>query len=415
MRPPRAAPNRDCEGCEGVAKILFLAHRAPFPPDKGDRIRAYHILRHLAARHEVWLGASADDPQTPPLPDGLCRAACIAPHGPVRRALNMAAGALTGAPLSVARFRHPVLEQWIQRVLRDEQPDVVFIYSSALAQYVVGKAPPGTKLIVDFVDADAEKWRAYGAQASPPMRWVYRAEFRRLVAFDRRTASVATAALFVSETERRLFARFAPEAASKLHVVANGVDVDYFKPAAGPIEAANIVLCGRMDYWPNVDGAAWFANEVLPRVRQVRPDATFRIVGAAPTPTILALAALPGVEVTGAVPDVRPYLARAAVVVAPLRIARGIQNKVLEGMAAGKIVVATPAAMEGIGATPGRDALVAGDAAAFAEAVTDAIEGRRPTLGANARRYVVAHHRWESHLAALDRLVAEGCSAEAAA
>ncbi len=393
-----------------MAKILFLAHRVPFPPNKGDKIRAFHMLRHLAARHDVWLGAcadAADDMRHLTVADERYRDTCIVPLRRSRRAFNMAEGAIAGEPLSVARFRHPRLKRWIDQVVRDVRPEVVFVYSSALAQYVLGGLPPETKLIADLVDCDAEKWRAYAQSAPAPLRWVYGAEFHRLARFDARVLAAASAAVVVSETERLLFERLIPAQASKLRVIANGVDTAYFHPAVARPGAANIVFCGSMDYRPNIDGALWFAREVLPRVRQAHPRAAFQIVGAQPAAAVVALRALPGVEVTGAVPDVRPYLACAAVVVAPLRIARGVQNKVLEGMAAGRPVVATPQALDGIGATAGRDVLVGRDASSFACAVGDVLSGRAPAdIGVRARRYVVAHHQWTVQLAALDRLIA---------
>jgi sugar transferase (PEP-CTERM/EpsH1 system associated) len=393
-----------------MAKILFLAHRAPFPPDKGDKIRAFHVLKHLAARHEVWLGAGADDP------GGVGRLAmcgetyadtCIVPLGRFRRACNMAWGVLSGAPLSVARFRHPALERWISGVLREVQPDLVFVYSSALAQYVVGRTGAAAPLIVDFVDADARKWLAYADSASLATRWLYKAEARRLVRFEARALDAAMAGVLVSETERRLQADLLPTGAAKLSVIPNGVDTDFFRPAPGGRPQHDIVFCGRMDYAPNVDGAEWFVREILPRVRERCPAAIFRIVGAAPVARVLALRAEPGVEVTGSVLDVRPYLASAAVVVAPLRIARGIQNKVLEGLAAGRPVVATPDALDGIAARPGLEILVGADAATFATAVADVLTRQAPpNLGRLGRTFVLRHHRWDAQLEALDRLIA---------
>lgn len=404
-----------------MGKVLFLAHRVPFPPDKGDKIRAFHMLRHLAERHEVWLGAGADD-----LADlrheaearKICRDVHFAPLGPIRRRANLLAGLPTGAPLSVARFRHPELARWTRRVLAEVRPDVVFVFSSAMAQYVVGRTAPSTRLIVDFCDADAEKWRAYAESAPPGMRAIYRREFDRLVKFEAGALAAAEAGILISETERKLLAHFLPDGAPKLHVIPNGVDVDYFAPAGRSAAAPVIVLCGRMDYPPNIDGARWFAQEILPRVRKRRPEAVFRIVGAAPAPAVRALASLPGVEVTGAVPDVRPHLAEAAVVVAPLRIARGIQNKVLEGMSAGRPVVATPQALDGIEAVVGRDVLTGADAEGFADAVGAVLAGTAPAeLGANGRALVLRRYQWSAQLSALDALVerASAVSAEAAA
>jgi sugar transferase (PEP-CTERM/EpsH1 system associated) len=390
-------------------KVLFLAHRIPYPPDKGDKIRAFHFLEHLTATHQVWLGAAADDPadmRYVPVLREKCTDVCVAPLGPLRRVLNMLSGFHLRLPLSVARFRHRQLDAWIARVLEEVQPDVVFVYSSALAQYLIGRVKPGTRVVVDFVDADAEKWRAYAAETKPPMRWVYAREFAALVKFERRALDLAQSGILISETERGLLGDFIPEGRSKLAMVPNGVDTEYFRQDDASPRSQDIVLCGRMDYLPNIDAAQWFVESILPEVRRVCPQAVFRIVGAQPTAEVLALAKTEGVEVTGSVPDVRPYLAQAAVVVAPLRIARGIQNKVLEGLSAGRPVVATPNAVDGIGAEPGRDVLVAADAADFARAVTQVLRGEAaPDLAANGRRYVVEHHQWSAQMAKLDALL----------
>jgi sugar transferase (PEP-CTERM/EpsH1 system associated) len=404
-----------------MAKILFLAHRLPFPPDKGDKIRAFHFLRHLTANHDVWLGAGADDPSDferfDPASAG-CREVCIASLGKARRTLSMLGALASGAPLSVARFRHARLGRWIRHVLTEIRPEIVFVYSSAMAQYVVGRMLPGTRLVVDFVDADAEKWRAYADHARAPLRAAYAREYRRLVAFERRVLSVASAGVLVSETERRLMSRFLPDGKAKLRVIPNGVDTDYFAPGPSADDGRSIVFCGRMDYQPNIDGARWFVHEVLPIVRQVQPDAVFRIVGAAPTRAVHALGDLAGVEVIGAVSDVRPFLAQAAVVIAPLRIARGIQNKVLEAMAAARPVVATPQALDGIAATIGRDVLQGAGAAGFAHAVGSILAGQAPAdLGACARQFVLGRNQWPAQFRALDALLETcgGGSAEAAA
>lgn len=395
-----------------MAKILFLAHRVPFPPEKGDKIRGFHMIRHLAERHEIWLGAGADDlddVQRAEEARGLCRDVCIAPLGPLRRATNMALGAVAGTPLSVARFAHPRLDRWVSRVLRDVAPDLVIVFSSQMAQYVVGRLPPRTRLLVDFVDADAEKWRTYAKVKPPPMSWVYAAEFRRLVRFDGAALDAASFATVVSEAERQVMARLLPRGAAKVRVVPNGVDTDYFRPGPAPADGPrSVVFCGRMDYFPNIDGAVWFAREVLPRIRAQCPDTVFRIVGAAPAQAVAALVDLPGVEVTGRVADVRPYLHAAAAVVAPLRIARGLQNKVLEGMAVGRPVVATPAALQGIAARPGGEVLVGTDEETLAAAVIDVLLGRAPTgLGERARAFVLRRHQWPAQWALLDQLLEE--------
>jgi sugar transferase (PEP-CTERM/EpsH1 system associated) len=394
-----------------VARILFLAHRVPFPPNKGDKIRAFHELKHLAGKHEIWLGAPADDAaDLAHLKEaaGKFRDVFFAHVGLWQTGVNLAGAALGGAPLSVKRFYHPGLMAWCERVLRDIKPDLVFVFSSAAAQFVEGRLTGKTTLITDFVDADAEKWRAYEAASRGPKRWLYGAEFRRLVRYEAKVAAASAANLFVSETERNIFARLVP-AAAHLHVVPNGVDTDFFQPqpAFGAAKSGSIVFSGTMDYKPNIEAVSWFANDILPLVRRAVPDAHLNIVGAKPAPAVLALAALPGVTVTGSVPDMRPWLQQACAIVAPLKIARGIQNKVLEGMAMARPVVTTPEALDGIAARPEHDLLVASGGAEFADKVVAVLEGRAPpSLGANARAAVIEHHSWAHHLGTLDALIA---------
>jgi len=393
-----------------MAKVLFLAHRYPYPPNKGDKIRAFHIAEHLRRAHQVHLGfvVTPGDAE----PDlGWARNFAAFHSGRISQAARLCrAGVafLSGAPLSVATFFDPGLAHWVAEVVATERPEVIFIFSSAMAQYVPKDLPAGTRVILDFCDVDSEKWRQYAQTQSPLRRWFFGIEARRLLAFDRAQAKRARASLFVSEDEKRIFDRLSPETAAKHRAIANGVDVAFFDPGAvkaRPGEAKTIVFVGMMDYWPNIDAVTWFAKDIFPLVRAKHPDAKFQIVGARPVAAVSALGAIDGIEVTGAVPDVRPFVAAAKVVVAPLRIARGIQNKVLEGMAMARPIVTTAGALEGINAGRGREVLVGETADEIAAAVISVLDGRAPTnLGEAARAFVVKNHEWRANLRALDTL-----------
>jgi sugar transferase (PEP-CTERM/EpsH1 system associated) len=246
-----------------------------------------------------------------------------------------------------------------------------------------------------------------------PASWIYAREARRLLAFERRAAASSDATLFVSAAEAALFRSLAPESADRVHAVPNGVDFDFFNPnrpyhSPFPPGVEPLVFTGAMDYWANVDAVSWFAREILPLVRRRRTDAVFWIVGANPAAAVRALASLPAITVTGRVTDVRPYLAHAAAVVAPIRLARGVQNKVLEAMAMAQLVVATPEAAEGIDSVAGRDLVVAQGAGAIADAVCSALDGRWPDMGQRARAVIVAQYGWESSLAGLENLLEPG-------
>jgi len=392
-----------------MAKVLFLAHRYPYPPNKGDKIRAFHIAEHLRQAHDVSLGfvtTPGDDP-----PDLKWLASFRSHHGgQVRRMERFTRAGMaivTGSPLSVATFRDDRLKSWVETIVRKERPDVIYVFSSAMAQYVPATLPAGTRLLLDFVDVDSEKWRQYAETQSHVRRWFFALEARRLRAFDRAQAARAQASIFVSENEKRMFDRLSPETASTHVAIANGVDLAFYDPArvAGEPKADTIVFVGMMDYWPNIDAVTWFAKDILPLVQAKHRSAKFQIVGARPRAAVVALRERNGVEVTGAIADVRPYVAAAAVVVAPLRIARGIQNKVLEGMAMARPVVTTPAALEGIDAVAGRDVLVGETPTAFAAHVSSVLDGRAQTLGAAARSFVAAHFDWQKNLRKLDALI----------
>jgi sugar transferase (PEP-CTERM/EpsH1 system associated) len=225
-------------------------------------------------------------------------------------------------------------------------------------------------------------------------------------------AAAVDAGVFVSAGEADLFRRLAPEAAERVWGIHNGVDTVYFDPAGDyPVPYANgekpVVFTGAMDYWANVDAVTWFAREVFPEVRRREPAARFYIVGARPTSAVLQLARLPGVAVTGAVHDIRPYLAHARVAVAPLRIARGVQNKVLEAMAMAKPVVVTPQALDGIVCEAGKEVVMAADAEEFAEQVCGLLRSAAPNLAEAARRRAVRDYSWEGNLRQFRNLLEE--------
>lgn len=398
-----------------MADLLFLAHRIPYPPDKGDKIRSWHLLRHLAERATVHLGAFVDDPADMAHADRL-RAICgevqlrpLTRAGRWPRALR---GLARGEALSVALYQDQVMADWVRQILRERRVGGIFAFSSQMAPYALPHLR-GRRSVMDFVDVDSEKWRQYAAEAGPgPRRLIYAREARLLLALEKEAARRFDASLFVSPAEAALFRRLAGADAQDLRSLSNGVDFDYFDPAAdfGPPAGAGsptVVFSGAMDYRPNVDAALWFAKAVWPRVRAVRPQAAFKIVGAKPVAELRKLDGCDGIVVTGRVDDMRPHLAGAEVVVAPLRIARGVQNKVLEAMAMAKPVVATSAAFEGIEAAAGEHLLVEDDPVAFADRVVELADHplRARAMGAAARRRVTERYAWTANLAALDELL----------
>ena len=401
-----------------MSRLLFLAHRIPYPPDKGEKIRAFHILEHLTKRFEVECGCLVDDPadeaHIATLRSRVAHLEAPVVTGRARAAARALLHLRPGRPLTQGWFRNRHLSAWVDRGLAAGRYDAVFVFSSAMAPYVMGRPrhPRGQARVLDLVDVDSEKFAAYAAKGRGPIRLVHGREARTLLALERAAVAAFDHALFVSAAEARKFAELAPECAGRVGFVANGVDFSRFDPRQDwPSPFANpgprIVFTGAMGYAPNIEAVTWFAREVFPRLRQRTAPPEFVIVGQNPAPAVQALAALPGVAVTGTVPAVQPYLAHAAVAVAPLLLARGIQNKVLEAMAMARPVVATPQAFEGIQGSPGRDLLVADGAEAFAQAVAAVLDGAHPGLGQAARAAVLAGHDWDATLAPLDRLLVE--------
>jgi sugar transferase (PEP-CTERM/EpsH1 system associated) len=397
-----------------MTDVLFLAHRIPYPPDRGDKIRSWNLIRHLAGLARVHLACFADDEADAAHLAGLRAAlgrALGEVHVEVRRRSHMLAGALAlaeGRPVSLSLFDSPRLRAFVAAKLEDPAVGTVFAFSGQMAQFV----PEGARqrFVMDFGDVDSAKFAQHAEEGSGPMRWVNRREGQKLFAFERATAGRADLCTFVSEAEAALFR--ARTGLGNVRALSNGIDVEHFDPKAdferiapdGPL----ILFTGQMDYAPNAEAVSWFVREVLPLV----PQARFAIAGRNPPASVRALAG-DRVTVTGAVPDMRSWLAAADVVVAPLKLARGIQNKVLEAMAMARPVVASPAAFEGIEAEPGRHLLVADGAAATADAVRRLLEAPG-TIGADARDHVASHYRWEARLAPLVEMVDPGRRRKAA-
>ena len=385
-----------------MSDILFLAHRLPWPPDRGDRIRSWHVLNALAKLAPVHVVAPTDDEVLPEHIAAVERiAASVTVHARNRSKIGALLGALvSGQPASVVAFRALPLFGKVRSLIAAHDISTIYAFSGQMASYVPDDFTG--RFVMDFVDVDSAKFDALGKKMFGLGAWVMRREGRVLHDFEMAAARRASASLFVSEAEAELFRT---RTGLPAQVVENGVDAAYFAP--GAVEPATaphplIVFTGQMDYAPNVEAVSGFVHDVLPSL----PAATFAIVGRAPTAAVKALAAS-NVIVTGEVPDTRPWLAAADVVVAPLVLARGIQNKVLEAMAMGKAVVASPSAAEGIDAEPSRDLIVADSAqdqaAAIAALLVD--PAHAATVGAAARARVLARYSWEARLAPLADLI----------
>jgi len=392
--------------------LLFLAHRLPFPPNKGDKVRSFHFLRHLAGRYRLFLGAFVDDPADWEHIESV-RALCAGMHvealAPWTKRARGVAGLLTGEAMTLPCFRSASLNEWVKEIAERERITRAFAFSSPMAQYALDL--PQMRSFVDFVDMDSAKWGEYARRRPWPISAFYQREATRLFSCERDIAMRAEASIFVTRGEADLFCAAAPECAKRVVAIRNGVDSDYFSPAhdfASPFPADErpIVFTGAMNYWPNVDAVLWFAREVLPEIRKRDESTRFYVVGMNPDSAVRELASDPSVVVTGRVGDVRPYLKHARVVVAPLRVARGIQNKVLEAMAMAKPVVVTMSTAAALCAQRGVEVEVASEAPEFAQKVLALMDPERASrMGTLARNRVLDDCAWPASYALLDELL----------
>ena len=386
-----------------MAKLLYLVHRIPYPPNKGDKIRSFHFLKALAKHYEIFLGTFIDDPLDKQYAGELqayCAETCCIDLSPLPSKIKSLRGFVSGEALSLPYYRNQQLQDWTDEVIDNHGIDRVLIFSSPMAQYV--EKYPDLYRIADFVDVDSDKWRQYADSKSWPASWVYHREAKQLLGYEIEIAKQVNETFFVSEQEAQLFKTLAPEVANKIGFVNNGVDTVFFDPNLSfdnpyPQQQPILVFTGAMDYWANVDAVCWFAQQVLPIITTVLPQVRFYIVGSKPTKEVQLLAQNdPAVIVTGRVDDVRQYLAHALAVVAPLRIARGIQNKVLEAMAMAKPVIATSAAMEGISVVENLVVAIADNEQVFADQVISYITNAYIEAKSN-RNFVESQFGWQQN------------------
>lgn len=389
--------------------MLYVTHRVPYPPDKGDRIRNYYLLQYLSQRASIHLATLADEPVSKEAFEALgrlCHRIEIVPQGRLERRVRAASSLLMGGTASEGAFSSSRLRSTLRSWAQNTRFQAVFASASSVADYLRLPELRGIPAIVDLVDVDSQKWLDYARTGRGLSRWIYATEGNRLRRLESALADWVHAVTLVSQNEVEIYRRFQPGAS--VHAIPNGVDLDYFSPMPAA-DDSGCVFVGALDYRPNVDGIVWFCNEVWPEVRLRRPDARLALVGRRPVAAIQRLNAIAGVTVVGQVPDVRPYLGSATIAVVPLQIARGVQNKILEALAMGKPVVASPEAVEGLGVTSGSQLMVAEHSLDWVELITRLLEddGTRRTLALAGRQYVEQEHRWEQCLKPIEALFLE--------
>ena len=388
-------------------RILYVCHRFPFPPKRGGKIRPFNMIRHLHATHEVTVASLARSPAEAAEGEGIapfCTHYEMAGVDNAVQAARMVARLPTAEPSSFGYFHSARLARAVRKLLATQPFDLVFVHCSSVAHYV--EHVTGIPKILDFGDMDSQKWLEYANYKPFPLNLGYRLEGIKLVAEEKRLARAFDLCTATTRAEWQTLEDYRTGCATDWFP--NGVDSEFFAPSPEPYDPDTIAFVGRMDYYPNQQCMLEFCRETFPRVRARRPGARLVIIGANPNARIRRLADVPGVSVTGSVPDVRPYLQRCAVMVAPLRIARGTQNKILEAMASGVPVVTSNIAAGGVDAVPGEHLEVADTPADFADAVLGLMQdrSRRDRFAQAGRARMLSHHVWGKSMERLDRIIA---------
>jgi sugar transferase (PEP-CTERM/EpsH1 system associated) len=385
--------------------VLLLAHRVPYPLDKGDRIRNFHVVRSLARHASIHLACLADEPvsaEAMRVLSALCVRVEIVEVGNKLRLLKGLGTLVRGRSITEGAFASKRLRQVVRHWAGQTRFYSALASASSMAPYLRISELEHVPVVVDLVDVDSQKWLDYARARSWPLSWLLRAEGRRLRRLETDISQWASAATLVSEAEADLFRSFCPW--EGIHAVTNGVDLEYFRPQPECPANDSCIFVGALDYFPNVQAALWFGREVWPNIRRRRPRASFVLVGRRPVPALQHLAQQPGIQLVGEVPDVRPFVNRAAVVVAPLLIARGLQNKVLEALALAKPVVASPAALAALHVESGVHVLPASSPEEWTQSVCELLANQqlRSDLGHGGRQYAEEYHDWDR---CLERLV----------
>ena len=384
--------------------ILYITHRLPYPPHDGARIRAYHTVRRLSRHNRVTVAAplgAADRGRDVDALEAFCAESVTSRVSAWAAWVRLALSLVSRRSASAAFFDAPRIRRQLHEKIAAGAFDLVVVHCSAVAPYVLGTSVPK---IMDFVDMDSQKWVEFATFKRWPLSWVYRLEGWKLRRLERACAADFDASTVATPAELEILQ--AMDAGRPSAFFPNGVDLDFFALDPETVPEPNVIaFLGRMDYFPNEDAVVFFVDEVLPLIRRHVPSARFRIVGAAPTRRVRALADIKGVEVTGKVADIRDHVRGAALTVAPLKIARGTQNKILESMAMGVPVVTTTRAMKGVDAVAGEHLLASDGARAMAEAVCALLQdpAERARLSIAGRQRVADRHAWGP---ALDRFEA---------
>ncbi|MDC0609949.1 TIGR03087 family PEP-CTERM/XrtA system glycosyltransferase [Vibrio sp.] len=391
-------------------KLLYLCHRIPFPANKGDKITTCNILKFLSNHYDIYLGCFIDDPFDTRYKsdvESFCKECFFIDLNKRTAQIKGLSAFVSGKPITLPFYHNKQMAEWVSGVIEKQQIKKAFIYSGCMAQYVIDE--PQIHRVIDFADIDSDKWRQYADKTNGIMRWVYKREYKTLEEYEKFVASSFDTSCFISDTETEMFRKLLNNTIdNKIQTLGNGTDCDFFSPSAEMNLAENyqlhnqnyVVFTGAMDYWANVDAVTWFVDSVWPKVKAILPDSYFYIVGSSPTKEVIKLAENPGVIVTGRVDDVRPYLLNAKAAVAPMQIARGIQNKILEAMAMERLVGATSLGIEGIEGYPSENVLVTDSPDEFSSWTIDCLSSEKVNAQ-SSRKWLQETYSWNAKLSPL--------------
>ena len=402
--------------------ILIISQRCPFPPNKGEKIRTFHHLKFLKEQgHQLFLASPYEDDSELPffstLAEGYCQHISYSklPH----KMFRLLMGLVTGKALSIANFYHSALQNKIDKQLLENNIDVIYCCASSVAEYVfnsnvINQLTNKPRLIMDFMDVDSDKWSQYAHKTSWPLKYIYQREAKLIARFEKKIASSFDHCILITQAEVSLFQQI-HGSQFEIHAIENGLDTTAFYPPSAPrdLQSPRLLFAGVMDYAPNVDAVMWFIDHVWSSIVAKWPQATFCIAGMDPVEKIKKLHGINGIEVTGFVEDIKPYFDNANIFVAPFRLARGVQNKVLQAFASGLPVIATPMGAEGVKCADNQDILIASTAAEFITNLTILMSDKNKynEISSNALTVIEDNYAWDSVLAPLKNLIAEEAKA----
>ncbi|MBC7004738.1 TIGR03087 family PEP-CTERM/XrtA system glycosyltransferase [Photobacterium sp. BZF1] len=389
--------------------LLYLCHRIPYPPNKGDKITTFNILKFLNRYYDVYVGCFIDDPHDKQYKDKvkeLCKDCFFVDLNPLMAKVKGLTAFGKGEPITLPYYYNTKMLNWVNTIIPRHHITKAFIYSGCMAQYVLTPETEGIRKVMQFADIDSDKWRQYAEASNVFMRSVYMREYRTLSDYEKLVADKFSISCFISDTEADMFREMVTaDIQPKVQTLSNGIDSDYFSPSASSILSEDfelehenyIVFTGAMDYRPNIETVNWFTEYIWPKVIEQCPDSKFYIVGSSPPKQVLDLMNTPGVVVTGRVDDVRPYLLYSKAAVAPMKMARGIQNKILEAMAMERPVMTTSLGVEGIDDYPSNDLFVTDSNLEMTKWIIEKLS-EASNSASDSRKWLEDNFSWEAKL-----------------